>query len=122
MKKLIKEIYDLKESNLVLYTILSENIKKTNYDYVKYYRKNNFIICEMKCEMLYEGKIIFRYFFDENDKLQIIKKGKQEVFNREKEIKNKMLEYEKMYKNKRKIKKITTSKKDISISNKISPL
>lgn len=63
--------YDLFFSNITTPFNLLNNYKLENYDYVKYYTKNNFTVCEMKCTMD-SIMTIFYYYFDNNNFLQKI--------------------------------------------------
>lgn len=91
MEGTIKRIYDLLYLPLVTPFNLLENAKLDNYDYVKYYKGVDGLVCEMRCVMD-NDKVTFKYFFDENDKLVEVgmKDNLKEeyVFNREQELLN----------------------------------
>ncbi|MCI6034245.1 hypothetical protein LIY46_04130 [Fusobacterium varium] len=95
MKDIFDEIATLKNSYLLTPYNLLENAKLSHYEYVKYYTEKEFLICEMKFEVL-KKDYIFYYYFDKNDKLQkIYKKEEKEVslfFSRKKEIEKKIEE------------------------------
>ncbi|WP_209660512.1 hypothetical protein [Acetoanaerobium pronyense] len=73
-----------------------DNAKLDNYEYVKYYTKENKFIAEMKC-LVDKFDTIFYYEFDNNNYLQKIMMYQDEkmqcMFNREKELKELKKEY-----------------------------
>ena len=80
MKDIFDEIATLKNSYLLTPYNLLENAKLSHYEYVKYYTEKEFLICEMKFEVL-KKDYIFYYYFDKNDKLQkIYKKEEESIF------------------------------------------
>lgn len=86
-------IYDLIYKDIVTPYNLLENAKLDNYEYVKYYMKDNALIAEMKCNIARNDSRIFFYCFDSNNKLQKIfqtmNDSKSELlFDRKKELKN----------------------------------
>lgn len=87
-----------KLSNLPIITPynLLDNAKLDNYEYVKYYKKENKFISEMKC-LVDKVDTIFYYEFDNNNYLQKIMMYQNEkmqcMFNREKELKEVKKEY-----------------------------
>lgn len=91
----IKEnIIKLINDNLITPFNLVENARLKNYEYVKYYQKDNFLISEMKV-IMYRKDCIFYYYFDKENKLQKIycefEETIEELFSREKELKKEVL-------------------------------
>ncbi|WP_050608215.1 hypothetical protein [Clostridium niameyense] len=90
MDTYINKIYDLLYSPIVTPYNLLENAKLGNYKYVKYYKGDIGLICEMKCSIELEGEAIFYYYFDNKDSLLKIymKKNceKDIVFDRDSEL------------------------------------
>jgi hypothetical protein len=77
----IKRIYELMYSPIITPYNLLENAKLQNYSYVKYYRDNSGLICEMKCTMEDQSEAVFYYQFDIEDKLSniYVKDGRKKV-------------------------------------------
>ena len=81
---------------------LLENAKLQNYKYVKYYKKDGYLICEMQFDV-FKKDYVFYYYFDKNDKLHEIYKeenGKIELyFSKENEILKKTKELKELLEN-----------------------
>lgn len=94
-KDIFDEIAILRNDHLLTPYNLLENGKLSNYKYIKYYKKDEFFICEMEFELL-KTNYIFYYHFDKNDKLQEIYKQENSkielYFSRKEEIKKKVEE------------------------------
>lgn len=72
MDAYIKKIYDMLYSPILTPYNLIENVKMSNYEYLKFYTNNIGVVAEMKCFLdEYEEKV-FYYQFDQNDYLQRI--------------------------------------------------
>lgn len=82
-------LYDLVFSNITTPFNLLENYKLSNYDYVKYYMRETYSICEMKCIMDFK-ETIFYYYFDSSNFLQQIHMEQdgitQKMFDRKEEM------------------------------------
>lgn len=95
-EEMIKQICDLANDYLLSPFDLVENARLDNYEYIKYYSKDDYLICEMKFEVSLE-KYVFYYYFDKDNKLQQIygRKGrvKKLYFNRKDAIAEKVFEY-----------------------------
>ena len=89
VKILLDEIAALNNDYILTPYNLLENAKLQNYKYVKYYKKDGYLICEMQFDV-FKKDYVFYYYFDKNDKLHEIYKeenGKIELyFSREEEI------------------------------------
>jgi|GEM_PF-1384462 len=89
VKVLLNEIVELNNDYILTPYNLLENAKLQNYKYVKYYKKDGYLICEMQFDV-FKKDYVFYYYFDKNDKLHKIYKeenGKIELyFSREDEI------------------------------------
>lgn len=89
VKILLDEIVALNNDCILTPYNLLENAKLQNYKYVKYYKKDGCLICEMQFDV-FKKDYVFYYYFDKNDKLHEIYKeenGKIELyFSREDEI------------------------------------
>ena len=87
------KIYDLMYSPLITPANLLDNINLDNYSYINYYKKDDFIIAQIKCICIGDNvPTIFCYYFDKNNFLiKIIKedinKNKVKVFDRQLELK-----------------------------------
>ena len=85
----IKKVYELMYSPIITPYNLLENVKLDNYYYVKYYKGEKGITCEMKCDTDQIAEIFF-YCFDEFDKLVsiFIKDGRKKklIYNRQVEL------------------------------------
>lgn len=68
----INRLYDLMYKDIVTPFNLLENAKLDNYEYVKYYKDNGFLVAEMKCSLSKYDSRIFYYYFDSNNMLQEI--------------------------------------------------
>lgn len=89
----VNKLYELFYKPLVTPYNLLENAKLDNYQYVKYYIKNDFLVTEMKCINTLNESVIFYYLFDKDNLLQQIyqkfPKGKKELlFDRHTEFEN----------------------------------
>lgn len=88
----IKRIYELMYSPIITPYNLLENAKLTNYSYVKYYKDNNGIVCEMKCTLENNEDAVYYYCFDKEDKLEKIftKDGRKKLllYSRQDELEN----------------------------------
>ena len=86
----IEKLYKLIYSPIVTPYNLIENSKLDNYEYVKYYKSLDGLICEMKCITEDGIEAVFYYNFDDEDKLYKVymetTDEKKIVFNREEEI------------------------------------
>lgn len=92
----IDKIFELLNSPIVTPYNLLENAKLKNYEYVKYYQKEEWLVAEMKC--LVDGvETIFKYQFDCSDYLQRIymeQNGKGDfVFDRKENLSSAKDEY-----------------------------
>ncbi|MBO0557432.1 hypothetical protein EXQ41_16255 [Clostridium botulinum] len=100
MNNYIDEIYKMLKSPIVTPYNLLENAKLNNYDYVKYYKGDKGLICEMDC-LVDDIQTTFLYYFDENDFLQKIlmtQNGDTKcVFKRDKELEKLKQEFKKNY-------------------------
>lgn len=94
MENILKEsiknnIVKLLESSLVTPFNLVENARLENYEYVNFYKKETYLVSEMKIE-IFKQKCLFYYYFDEFNKLQKIDlevNGEiEELFSREAEL------------------------------------
>lgn len=94
----IKEICDLANDHILTPFDLVNNARLQHYNYVKYYSKNEYLICEMKFSIFSEN-YIFYYYFDISNKLQKIygkkDKLKKLYFDRNKILNEKISEYKK---------------------------
>jgi hypothetical protein len=90
MDKYIEKIYRMMKSPIVTPYNLLENAKLENYQYVKYFKGENGLICEMKCSVD-NIETVFLYCFDKQDFLQKILMQQNDnekcVFERNHEIK-----------------------------------
>lgn len=97
--EIIKKVCDLANDYILTPFDLVNNARLDNYDYVKYYSKNDFLICEMKFSVLLE-QYIFYYYFDSENKLQQIyaKNGKTKklYFDRKKVVNQGIETYNKL--------------------------
>ena len=90
MNEILNKLYKLIHTPLVTPYNLLENAKINTYNYVKYYKSINGLVCEMECE--YSNlKEKFFYHFDENDYLQIIVRKSSDdleeiIYSRDSEI------------------------------------
>ncbi|HAU87804.1 MAG TPA: hypothetical protein DCW90_20650 [Lachnospiraceae bacterium] len=86
----IRKIYEMMYSPILTPYNLLENAKIDNYSYVKYYKGEDGLICEMQCDMQEEGIKVFYYHFDSKDFLQSIymesNNTREKVFDRTIEI------------------------------------
>lgn len=100
MDNFIDEIYKMLKSPIVTPYNLLENAKLENYDYVKYYKGDSGLICEMDC-LVDDIKTIFLYHFDEHDFLQKILMCQNNnikcVFKRDDELENLKQEFKRKY-------------------------
>lgn len=98
MQDMINKLYELLHTPLVTPYNLLENSKISNYNYVKYYKSGNELICEMECESYGEVEKYF-YSFDQRDFLQKIERDnnteREVLFDRTAEI----LQQDKKYNN-----------------------
>jgi hypothetical protein len=97
----IHKIHELMHSAITTPYNLLENARLPNYDYVKYYTENDFLIAEMSCKMD-EISTLFFYYFDSENKLSKIVMEQNSIkeikFDREFEVKMKIDEYKKVLK------------------------
>lgn len=102
VKILLDEIVALNNDCILTPYNLLENAKLQNYKYVKYYKKDGYLICEMQFD-IFKKDYVFYYYFDKNDKLHEIYKeenGKIELyFSRENEILKKTKELKELLEN-----------------------
>ena len=102
VKILLDEIVALNNDCILTPYNLLENAKLQNYKYVKYYKKDGYLICEMQFDV-FKKDYVFYYYFDKNDKLHEIYKeenGKIELyFSRENEILKKTKELKELLEN-----------------------
>lgn len=82
MQDMVNKLYELLHTPLVTPYNLLENSKISNYNYVKYYKGSDGLICEMECESYGEVEKYF-YSFDQKDFLQKIERDNS---NREREV------------------------------------
>ncbi|MGM8366581.1 hypothetical protein ACLIBG_14035, partial [Virgibacillus sp. W0181] len=73
MQEMIDKIYHLIHTPLVTPYNLLDNSRLNNYNYVKYYREEAGLVCEMECDFESDLETFF-YFFDEKDYLQKIER------------------------------------------------
>lgn len=89
MEKLIDKLFRLYKSPLTTPYNLLENALLPNYEYVKYYKRENGLTTEMKCSMD-DVDTIFYYHFDLDNNLQVVEMEQDGVveikFNRKKEF------------------------------------
>lgn len=108
MEKYFDEIFKLMYSPIITPYNLLDNAKLDNYSYVKYYKKNNYFITEMKCQVD-ENETLFFYYFDDKNFLQKIYMEQEGignfVFDRKENIEDAKLKYYKLA-NKKSNKKI----------------
>lgn len=102
MQDMINKLYKLLHTPLVTPYNLLENCKISNYNYVKYYKKDNGLICEMECESHGEVEKYF-YSFDQKDFLQKIERENNSIerevlFDRAIEVKMHEMNFSKMNK------------------------
>ncbi|MCK4259844.1 MAG: hypothetical protein KAX49_12745 [Halanaerobiales bacterium] len=93
-----KQIYDLLFSPIVTPYNLLDNIKLPNYEYINYYKGDQGIICELKCDIEDEGEGVFFYYFDSEDKLDTITVSLKKadpivIFKRSEELQIELHEY-----------------------------
>ena len=69
MKSLISQVYELTNLAILTPQNLVENIQLDNYLEIKYYKREDEIVCEMLTEDDNE-KIIYFYYFSKNNQLQ----------------------------------------------------
>lgn len=97
MDAYIKKIYDMLYSPILTPYNLLENIKLSNYKYVKYYQNCVGVVAEMQCTIDNAEEKVFYYQFDEKDFLQKIyyfEGEKEEVlFDRQLAVKEAKDEY-----------------------------
>lgn len=72
MNAYIKKIYDMLYSPILTPYNLLENVKLSNYKYVKYYKNHIGVVAEMQCFLDDREEKVFYYQFDQNDYLQKI--------------------------------------------------
>lgn len=72
MDAYIKKIYDMLYSPVLTPYNLIENIKLSNYKYLKYYTNSIGIVAEMQCFVDRSEEKVFYYQFDQKDYLQEI--------------------------------------------------
>ena len=70
IKKIIQDIYEMREHNLLTPHSLVENARLENYSHVKYYMKEEYFIAEMECYCDDGINRKFIYRFDLENKLQ----------------------------------------------------
>ena len=101
MKSLISQVYELTNLAILTPQNLVENIQLDNYLEIKYYKREDEIVCEMLTEDDNE-KIIYFYYFSKNNQLQraFAMYGDEniELFDRNKDLEVLLDEYEKMVK------------------------
>ena len=89
MKSLISQVYELTNLAILTPQNLVENIQLDNYLEIKYYKREDEIVCEMLTEDDNE-KIIYFYYFSKNNQLQraFAMYGDEniELFDRNKEL------------------------------------
>lgn len=71
MDKYIEKIFKMMKSPIITPYNLLENAKLDNYQYVKYFKGENGLICEMEC-LVDDIETVFLYCFDKQDFLQKI--------------------------------------------------
>lgn len=72
MDAYIKKIYDMLYSPILTPYNLLENVKLSNYKYVKYYKNDIGVVAEMQCFIDGQDEKVFYYQFDQKDYLQKI--------------------------------------------------
>lgn len=86
----IDRIYELMYSPIITPWNLVENAKLDNYDYVNFFKKDGYLIVEMKCFTDESEYSIYQYKFDHKDALveiiQILDDENIILFNRENEL------------------------------------
>lgn len=66
----IRSLYDLENGHIIFPYELIANSKLPNYEHVKFSSTPNGLVVECLCVMEDNKKIIFNYYFDEQDRLQ----------------------------------------------------
>lgn len=69
MRNEIRSLYNLEEGHIILPSELIGNAKLPNYEYVKFQSGLNGLTVECCCFIDESTKVLFNYYFDENDKL-----------------------------------------------------
>ena len=100
MDKYIEKIFKMMKSPIITPYNLLENAKLDNYQYVKYFKGENGLICEMEC-FVDDIETVFLYCFDKQDFLQkiLMKQSGNEkcVFERNHEVEELKEELAKLY-------------------------
>ncbi|MBU3205560.1 hypothetical protein KPL33_01025 [Clostridium algidicarnis] len=104
MDKYIEKIYKMLKSPIVTPYNLLENSRLDNYEYVKYSKGPDGLICQMKC-LTDDIETVFVYYFDEQDFLQKImmqQNGNERcMFERTREIEELKEQFTSIYNGKR---------------------
>ncbi|WP_025716416.1 hypothetical protein [Paenibacillus sp. 1-18] len=69
MENGIKSLYNLEEGHIILPSELIANAKLPNYEYVKFHSGLEGLTVECCCFLEDNTKVLFNYYFDENDRL-----------------------------------------------------
>jgi len=98
MENSIKKIYELLHSPILTPYNLLENVKIDNYKYVKYYKGDQGVICEMLCTFIDGADVKYFYQFDKNDYLFEVFQEKdngirEKIFTRQEELQNQIKKY-----------------------------
>lgn len=103
MKKLMSELCDLKYSDMITPHNLLENVYLDNYNYVKYFTKDNLMCVELEVVGFNHNLELYLYEFDNEESLQRIsmfyKTIRTEIFNRQKMLEKKTSEFVDGYNN-----------------------
>ncbi|OYP41964.1 hypothetical protein C8E03_105142 [Lachnotalea glycerini] len=98
MNNFINQIYGLTNIALLTPQNLVENIQLDNYLEIKYFTKNNEIVCEMLTEDEDKEKAVYLYYFNMKNQLQRAyaeyRNENIEIFNRGKELECLLAEYD----------------------------
>ncbi|WP_339271770.1 hypothetical protein NYE54_09390 [Paenibacillus sp. FSL K6-1330] len=69
MKSGIHSLYNLEEGHIIMPSELIANAKLPNYEYVKFHKGLEGLTVECCCLLDDDTKVLFNYYFDENDRL-----------------------------------------------------